>query len=287
MAFITRDHQNRRRGSHRTTNPNQSRGFRPPAAPNKPKPNLGAKAAPPKAAPPKPVGRSAQPDSAYNTRVDIAERQGEERLSQLQGQEQAIKHDFGIEDPTNPFSRAEGLKRMFLAKYRGQSAGIAAQGHLYSGQHERALARTRREEEEARANLRSNYEQAIGAIGAAKAGVRFDTEEQRAQAFEDWLARAPESEAPVADLADAAAPVTPMPTRSAGKGTMAEVGAATRAVNFGAAKPLAGKPNNSTRAGSAFDTKAKLKAAQKRMEEERRRAAQRSRGGNRSGGGRR
>jgi hypothetical protein len=167
------------------------------------KPGLGA--GPPKKKPPrtsapaaKPVGRSSQPDSAYYDKVDLAAREGESRLGQLEGQEQAVKHDFGIEDPTNPFSRAEGLKRMFLQRFRGRSAGIAAQGHLYSGQHERALARTRRDEEEARAGLRSSYDQAIGQIGAAKAGVKFETEEQRQQAFEDWLARAPESEAPAA-----------------------------------------------------------------------------------------
>jgi hypothetical protein len=152
----------------------------------------------------RPVGRSSQPDALYYDKVDLAGRQQESRLGQLEGQEQAIKHDFGIEDPTNPFSRAEGLKRMFLQRFRGASAGIAAQGHLYSGQHERALARTRRDEEEARAGLRASFNSAIGQIGAAKAGVKFDTEEDRARAFEDWLARAPESEAPAEAPAEAA-----------------------------------------------------------------------------------
>lgn len=173
------------------------------------KPGLGAPpvqrkttAAPAK----KPVGRSSQPDSTYYANVDLADREAAERLGQLEGQEQAVKHDFGIEDPTNPFSRVEGLKRMFLQRFRGASAGLAARGHLYSGQHERALARTRRDEEEARAGLRSQYENVIGQIGAAKAGVKFDTEEQRQQAFEDWLARAPESEAADASVSTGSAP---------------------------------------------------------------------------------
>lgn len=163
-----------------------------------PKPGLNAPGAAPikpvNAAPAKPVGRSAQPDSIYNRQIDLADRRQTERLGELGGQEQSIKYEFGIDDPTNPFSRAEGLKRAFLSRAKSASAGMAAQGHLYSGAHERALGRVRLDEEQARAELRRSYEAAIGDVGAAKAGVRFDTEEQRNQAFEDWLARAPESE---------------------------------------------------------------------------------------------
>lgn len=204
MPFTTRAAAARQKPKNYVVTPSGAIGKKTEAAMKKlaaksgPKPGLG-KSAPTrgygKSAPAKPVGRPSQPDSLYNDRVDLAGRQEESRLGQLEGQEQAVKHDFGIEDPTSPFSRAEGLKRMFLQRFRGASAGLAAQGHLYSGQHERALARTRRDEEEARAGLRSQYDAAIGQIGAAKAGVKFDTEEQRMQAFEDWLARAPESEA--------------------------------------------------------------------------------------------
>lgn len=182
-----------------TATPYKPRSTKQPAKAPSAKPGFGAPPKPGagrvKPAARRPEGRRAQPDALYNERVDIADRKGSERLGQLDSQEQAVKKDFGIDDPTSPFSRMEGLKRSFLQRYRGVSAGLAAQGHLYSGQHERALARTRREEEEARANLRARYDEAIGAIGAARAGVKFDTEEQRAQAFEDWLARAPESEA--------------------------------------------------------------------------------------------
>lgn len=175
-------------------------------APKGPKPGLGQGPAGPKPKAPA-VGQHMEPDAAYNTRVDLATRSGEQRLSELSDQEGAIKHDFGIDDPTNPFSRAEGLKKAFLAKQRGRSAALASAGQLYSGAHERALSRTRQEEEEARANLRQAYEGAIGQIGAEKAGVRFTTEEEKAQAFEDWLARAPEADVNVG--ADAAATTPP------------------------------------------------------------------------------
>lgn len=140
------------------------------------------------------VAQPAAPDSTYNDAVDLAGRKEERRLTELGGQEEAVKREFGIEDPTDPFSRANALKSAFLTRQKAASAGLASQGQLYSGAHERSLSRTRREEEEARHGLRQAYEGAIGAIGAEKAGVKFATEEERAQAFEDWLARAPEAD---------------------------------------------------------------------------------------------
>lgn len=141
----------------------------------------------------------AEEDAGYVNRVDDAEAKGEERLGALGNQEQDIKRDFGIDDPTDPFSRANGLKNAFLARMKAASAGLASQGQLYSGAHERAISRTRREEEEARAELRKSYEAAIGQVGSEKAGVKWATEEEKNQAFEDWLARAPEAEVEVSE----------------------------------------------------------------------------------------
>lgn len=174
------------------------------------KPGVSAGPSKPPATPAKPpVGHPASPDSLYYRQVDLANRQQESRLGQLAGQEQSIRHDFGIEDPTNPFSRVEGMKRAFLARQKATSAMMASEGHLYSGAHERALARTRLEEEQARAELRKQYDAVIGQIGAQEAGVKFDTEEQKNQAFEDWLARAPDSTAPPAPPLPKPAPVDP------------------------------------------------------------------------------
>lgn len=166
-------------------------------APAVQKPGLGqpgAAAAKPAAQPQAAVGQHAAPDALYNSQVDLANREGESRLTGLTGQERGLKHEFGIGDPSNPFSRVEGMKRMFLARRKAASAGLAAQGQLYSGTHERALSRTRLEEEQSRAQLRSAFDQAMGGIGNAKVASNFQTEEQKNQAFEDWLARAPQAE---------------------------------------------------------------------------------------------
>lgn len=165
---------------------------------------------PPAAKPaPKPAPKlepqEAQPDSIYNDAVDRSVRREEHDLTDLQGQETAIKRDFGIEDPSDPFNRLNGLKKAYLARQKGQSVALAGRGLLYSGSHERAIARTRQEEEQARAELRKAYDAAIGQIGSAKAGVKFGSEEERAQAFQDWLDRAPEADAAAAPEAEAPA----------------------------------------------------------------------------------
>lgn len=190
----------------------------PSATINQPKkPTLGAMTPPPaKGAPPPPnkpaVGQRAEFDPAYYNRIDTANRKEARSLSDLDAAEQATRFDFGIEDPTNPFSRAQGLKQAYLARRKAASTGLAAQGQLYSGTHERAMNRNRMEEERARSELRAAYEAAIGQIGSQRAGVKFATEEERAQAFEDWLARAPEADGPLGEVAGAVAAGGPAPS---------------------------------------------------------------------------
>lgn len=183
-----------------------------------------------------------QPDSLYNSQIDLANRQQQASLNDLQGQERSIKYDFGLEDPTNPFSRANALKQAFLAKYKGESASLASQGHLYSGAHERALARTRLEEEHARADLRSAYERAINTVGAEKAGVKFNSEQDKLSAFEDWLNRAPEPTSPASSGGGAKAKPASKPAPAQAKAGPGQYGQGAAAVAQGSApKPPAAR----------------------------------------------
>lgn len=179
------------------------------------KPTLGGEPpAPPRpgAAPKPPDGQHAAPDSNYYNRVDLIDKNEGDRLNELGARESGVRNDFGIDDPSNPFSRANGLKRAFLARQKGLSASLASQGQLYAGAHERAMQRTRFEEAQSRDELRRAYEAAIGQIGAEKAGVKFDSEQDRITAFEDWLARAPDAEVPADQDAPAAdGPADPPP----------------------------------------------------------------------------
>jgi hypothetical protein len=185
------------------------------------KPTLGPVPKAPMPAPQAPALKAQSPefDPAYFNRIDVTDRKEQGALSALDANEQAVKFDFGIEDPTNPFSRANGLKRAWLARSKASSAGLAHQGQLYSGAHERAGARMRFGEEQDRAALRASYEGAIGQIGAQRAGVKFSSEEERAQAFEDWLARAPEADAPITEEAAAPGGAAPKASASAAQKT--------------------------------------------------------------------
>jgi hypothetical protein len=159
------------------------------------KPGLGS--APKPAAGPAVVPQQMEPDPTYLNTIDAVSRRSQERLGEIQGQEDATRHDFGIDDPTNPFSRAEGLKKAFLTRQKAASASLASQGQLYSGAHERAVARTRYQEEQARAELFNSYQQAMNGTAQARRGVAWDTEEEQRKAFEEWLGRAPRADVAV------------------------------------------------------------------------------------------
>lgn len=227
------------------------------------KPALGAAGKGPSTRTVERVAAPMTPDSTYLGAVDLAERRGTERLGQLEGREAGIKREFGIEDPTDPFSRVNALKQTFLARGKAASVNLASQGQLNSGAHERAISRTRREEEAARAELRRAYDSAIGEVGAAKAGVKFDTEEQRAQAFEDWLARAPEGE-------DTSTEVPIVPNNS-----MFRDGPAPTAGQLNQVNPALNNPNpkGATRNANAPRESEQARAKRQREAAQRRKAA--------------
>lgn len=209
-----------------------------------PKPGLGPNGKKPKpgvnlpAPAPKPPlePQPTAPDSTYNDQVDIATRKERAALGGLDAQEGKVKHEFGIEDPTNPFSRAEGLKRAFLARQQAASAQLASRGQLYSGAHERALARTRLEEEQARAELRSSYEEALNQINQARTGTQFQTEEEKLAAFEKWLQRAPDAEG------EAPAPAPPADPNNTEPGLRHGTGPVTLPPGIGPIAPVTEKP---------------------------------------------
>lgn len=181
----------------------------PQAPANKPKPQA------------KPRGEGFQPDSLYNEDIGAINTHTTEALNNIAGEKQNVEHTFGINDPTNPMSRMEGLKRAFLARRKGASAGLASQGQLYSGAHERALSRTRLEEEQAKNDLYTAYQKAIGGLTQSEQETKYGSEEARRQAFEEWLQRAPEADAGEEPAGDAGGAIPPPAT---GAGTLVDKG---------------------------------------------------------------
>jgi hypothetical protein len=87
-----------------------------------------------------------------------------------------------------------GLKKAYLNRRKTASAGLAAQGQGYSGAHERALARTRQEEEAAYNELRNAYMAAVSSLSEKERETKYSSEEARDAAFKEWLDRAPEAD---------------------------------------------------------------------------------------------
>jgi hypothetical protein len=175
------------------SNPHPGRGFRAgPVTPRVGAPTPAPAPAPAVAPAPAPAPRvAATPtgDAGYNSNLDLIKREEETALSGLRDSERRTKFDFGIDDPTNPNSRMMGLKNAWLAHRKGTSAGLANQGHLYSGQHERGLANSRRKEEAATSDLKAQHTDALARISEARKSVQFDAEGKRQNAYQDWLDR--------------------------------------------------------------------------------------------------
>lgn len=209
-----------------------------PARPSAPRTGQNAPAQKPKPQA-KPKGQGAQPDSRYYEQVDKINTHETEGLSNIAGEKQNVAHEFGIDDPTNPFSRAQGLKKAYLARRKAASAGLASQGQLYSGAHERALAKTRADEEQSYNELRTAYMAALQGLGEKESETKYSSEEERQAAFDEWLNRAPEADAGPDSGEDAAPPEKPKP-ESKGTGTLVDKGG-TGSVNASGGNSASGE----------------------------------------------
>jgi hypothetical protein len=188
------------------------------------------------------VGQGFTPDSIYQNDSDAADRREKERLGELDTEERNTKFEYGIDDPTNPFSRVAGLKKAYLARAGGDITSQAARGQLYSGSTQQQLNNTRFDEEKDNAELRKSYETAIGNIGRARTQAKYDTEDTKRRAYESWFGRQPEpdynlSEDEPASPAAAAKPKA-APTSAAAKfkAAQAKKAAAARAAEAKAKK---------------------------------------------------
>lgn len=178
------------------------------AAPAKPVPKPAASpGAPPSSTAPKPpTAQKPEFDKPYYDRLARADERYTGDITQLEGDEAHVKYDFGIDDPTNPFSRVAGLKKAFLQRAKGTTNSLAAGGQLYSGTHQRAQEGVRLDEAEANQRLNDDYRRTLDGIAAARLKLQHGKEDEYTNAFEDFLGRAPEADVPLEDAAGDPAP---------------------------------------------------------------------------------
>lgn len=161
-----------------------------PAAPAPPKgvPRPGSVGVP-ATTPAAPAAPQFSPDSGYNDALSLAHRQYLNTIGGLDTAERTTRYDYGFDDPTNPFSRVNDLKRDFLMKgnYIGNLA--AASGQLYSGSRQNSLNVNNRNQDESYAALQAAYRAALDQISGQRTGAGNAEEAASLQAFQEAMAR--------------------------------------------------------------------------------------------------
>jgi len=150
-------------------------------------------------------------DPLYYNQVDQSRREEAYTQADLAGEGATDRYRTGLDDPTNPFSQAEMLKRNWLAKHKAASAALASRGQLYSGAHERALAKVRFGEARAWAELRDAFEARERDRAIRSRDARVLSEEEVLAAMEDQLQRAPEATDPGDDTDEVSAGIRAQP----------------------------------------------------------------------------
>lgn len=160
----------------------------PPSAPPK-----GAPIGAPPAAPTPPAAPAAPtftPDSIYNNDVDIAQKSHDTTIGQIGEDERKTKFEFGLDDPTNPFSRAAEQKRITLAAgNRSNTVFGSMSNQIGSGAYQRAIERNRLNDERSMAALRSAYADALERLKRAKTAADTKLEQDKADALKAAIGR--------------------------------------------------------------------------------------------------
>lgn len=140
----------------------------------------------------------AQGTSPFDSWLTAAQNQArthyQNTIAGLAAQEPIIRRRFGFTeageiDPSNPFGRAQLMKRSYDQQQRGTSNALAARGQLYSG----ALQRQKNENQfRYQANdqaLRGEYGQQMAGLSAARFAAQNQLSQALNNAYFGWLDR--------------------------------------------------------------------------------------------------
>lgn len=123
--------------------------------------------------PPPPPTAQAQPlDPVADQRRILIQQQLGNTQADINQQEQDVKRQYGLDDPTDPFSRAALLRQSYQNRVRGTTNSYAANGQLYAGS-----------EQNAQNSNATNFTQGQDALRKAQDGQIANLERQRTQAI--------------------------------------------------------------------------------------------------------
>lgn len=97
-------------------------------------------------------------DLQYSANEDLARRQREQADAEIAYNEGITKSRFGLEDTSDPYSRAALLESTYKKQQAQTQASFGAQGHLYSGGTQRALTLGTEGHNQNKAFLRQEYD---------------------------------------------------------------------------------------------------------------------------------
>lgn len=159
------------------------------------RPKIGSSFTRPAAIPPSPAAPTppATPtfDAPYYNDVGLADRTRDARLADISDQERKTKFEYGFDDPTNPFSRINELKRMYLNAGTGLTNNLAVAHQSNTGAAQAKKTNLARRQDVDTTRLRASYQDALNRLASARTEANLGREDAGNSAFASWLNRAP------------------------------------------------------------------------------------------------
>jgi hypothetical protein len=172
------------------------------SAPAPPAPAAPAAPADP-AAPQQPASPTALPsDATYQARVGHIQTSLGNTQADLAADENRLRVRFGIDDASDPFSRARQLEEQYSNQRRGTLNSMAAAGQLYSGALQNAQNYNRRNFEVSQHAMRQEYDDLMADLIRRRRDAALSAQgaigEEDAALLDRQLAQRPEDPGPPA-----------------------------------------------------------------------------------------
>jgi hypothetical protein len=129
-------------------------------------------------------------DPTYEAQVGLNQRSFNEMNIGLDQQQSGLIRAYGLDDPTDPYSRLALLRQSFERAKRSATNSYFARGQGYSGAAQNALDSAARGYGEGYDTLRKGEDQALADIAARRAAARRGLEQGNIDAGGDALTRA-------------------------------------------------------------------------------------------------
>jgi hypothetical protein len=170
---------------------------------------------------PKAVTSTAQPmpfDAGYESQVANINRDLQNTLGQTTYEEQQAKQEYGIDDPSNPYSRAALLQRSYEQGQTGATNQYAASGQLYSGALQNARTENTFQLGAQQDALQRGYQDLLNQLAQRRTAAQQSAGESTSLALNERIARALEARTEDPGPPPMAAPAARAPALAAASG---------------------------------------------------------------------